>query len=254
MCHSAFAAHWQVLGFATIPSVVLWGHMQRREFISLLSGSAIGWPLVVHAQSATPIIGFFNGQTAANFQYLVAAFLRGLKEKGFVDGQNVTIEYVWANGRPDQLPELASALVSRRPTMIVAAGGAHVAAIDATKTIPIVATFGGDPVKQGFVASLNHPGGNVTGAVVFSTDLEAKRLQLIDEIAPRGTTIGYLFDPKVDDADLARQALEAAAQTAGREVRIVRASADPELENAFVTLAEAHVGGLVVASNPLFNN
>ena len=128
------------------------------------------------------------------------------------------------------------------------------AAIDATKTIPIVATFGGDPVKQGFVASLNHPGGNVTGAVVFSTDLEAKRLQLIDEIAPRGTTIGYLFDPKVDDADLARQALEAAAQTAGREVRIVRASADPELENAFVTLAEAHVGGLVVASNPLFNN
>ena len=93
MCHSAFAAHWQVLGFATIPSVVLWGHMQRREFIGLLSGSAIGWPLVVHAQSATPIIGFFNGQTAANFQYLVAAFLRGLKEKGFVDGQNVTIEY-----------------------------------------------------------------------------------------------------------------------------------------------------------------
>ena len=228
--------------------------MQRREFIRLLSGSAIGLPLAVHAQTATPIIGFFNGQTAANFQYLVAAFLRGLKEKGLVEAQNVTIEYVWANGHFDQLPELAAELVRRQPAVIVATGGAHVAAIGATKTIPIVATFGGDPVKQGFVASLNHPGGNVTGAVVFSTDLEEKRLQLIDEIAPRGTTIGYLFDPKVDDADLERQVLEAAARTAGREVRIVQASADAELENAFATLAEAHVGGLVVASNPLFNN
>jgi putative tryptophan/tyrosine transport system substrate-binding protein len=228
--------------------------MRRREFISLLSGSAISWPLAVHAQTATPIIGFFNGQTAANFQYLVAAFLRGLKEKGFVEGQNVTIEYVWANGRPDLLPELAGDLVSRRPTVIVATGGAHVAAIGATKIIPIVASFGGDPVKQGYVASLNHPGGNVTGAVVFSTDLEAKRLQLINEITPRETIIGYLFDPKIDDADLARQALEAAARTSGREVWIVQASADAELENAFATLAEAHVGGLVVASNPLFNN
>ena len=115
------------------------GHMQRRAFITLLGGSAIGWPLALHAQAAKPIIGFFNGQTATNFQYLVAAFLRGLKEKGFVEGQNVTIEYVWANGRFDLLPELAGDLVSHRPTVIVAAGGAHVAAIGATKTIPIVA-------------------------------------------------------------------------------------------------------------------
>ena len=181
--------------------------MQRREFITLLGGAAIGWPLVVHAQSATPIIGFFNGQTATNFQYLVAAFLRGLKEKGFVEGQNVTIEYVWANGHFDQLPELAADLVRRQPAVIVATGGANVAAIAATKTIPIVATFGGDPVKQGFVASLNHPGGNVTGAIVFSSELEAKRLELIDEIVPRGRTVGYLFDPNIEIADLERQRL-----------------------------------------------
>lgn len=228
--------------------------MQRRDFITLLGGTAMVWPVAVRAQTATPIIGFFNGQTAANFQYLVAAFLRGLKEKGFVEGQNVIIEYVWANGNFDQLPELAADLVRRQPAIIVATGGAIVAAIAATKNIPIVATFGGDPVKQGFVPSLNHPGGNVTGSIVFSSELEAKRLELINEIVPRGMTVGYLFDPNIEMADLERQALEVAARTAGREVRIVQASADAELENAFATLAEAHVGGLVVASNPLFNN
>ena len=229
--------------------------MRRREFIALLGGTAIAWPLRARAQQPTmPVIGFINGQAAASFQYLVAGFQRGLNEQGFVEGQNVTIEYRWANGHPDLLPELVADIVRHKPAVIVATGGAHIAAIAAIKTIPIVASFGGDPVKQGYVASLNHPGGNVTGANVFSSDLEAKRLELINEIAPRGAVIGYLFDPNIDTGDLERPALEAAARTVGREVRIAQASSDAELENAFATLKEAHIGGLVVASNPLFNN
>jgi putative ABC transport system substrate-binding protein len=228
--------------------------VKRRAFITLLGGATIGWPLTAQTQSAMPVIGFLNGQTAAGFTYLVAAFQHGLNEQGFVDGQNVKIEYQWANGHLDQVPGLAADLLRRQPAVIVAAGGANVAAIAATKTIPIVATFGGDPVKQGFVASLNHPGGNVTGVNAFSSDLEAKRLELIHEIAPQGSVIGYLFDPNIDMAELERHALEAAARTEGREVRIVPASADTELETAFATLAEAHVGGLVVSSTPLFIN
>ena len=228
--------------------------MQRRAFITLLSGAAVTWPSAARAQQAgMPVIGFINGQAAASFQYLVAGFQRGLNEQGFVEGQNVTIDYRWANGHLDLLPELVADLLRHQPAVIVATGGAHIAVI-AIKTIPIVASFGGDPVKQGYVASLNRPGGNVTGANVFSSDLEAKRLELINEIAPRGTVIGYLFDPNIDTADLERSALEAAARTVGREVRVAQASSDAELENAFATLAEAHVGGLVVASNPLFNN
>jgi putative ABC transport system substrate-binding protein len=227
----------------------------RREFIGVVGSTAIAWPFAAHAQQAAiPVIGFLNGQTAAAFTYLVAAFQHGLNEQGFVEGQNVKIEYRWANGHLDQAPELAADLVSRQPAVIVAAGGANVAAIAATKTIPVVTAFGGDPVKEGYIASLNHAGGNVTGAIVFSSELEAKRLELINEIVPRGRTVGYLFDPNIEMADLQRQALEAAALTAGREVRIVQASADAELEYAFATLAEAQVGGLVVASNPLFNS
>ena len=124
----------------------------------------------------------------------------------------------------------------------------------ATKTIPVVVSFGGDPVKLGYVASLNHPGGNVTGVTVFSTDLEAKRLELMNEILPRGATIGYLYDPNIDFADVGRRNVETAARTIGREVRIVEASKDADLEKAFATLAEAHVGGIVMAGNPVFNN
>jgi putative tryptophan/tyrosine transport system substrate-binding protein len=128
------------------------------------------------------------------------------------------------------------------------------AAINATKTIPIVVSFGGDPVKLGYVASLNHPGGNVTGATVFSTDLEAKRLELINEVVPRGEIIGYLFDPNIDFADVGRREVETAARRIGRDIRIVEVSKDPDLEKAFATVAQLHVGGVLMAANPLFNN
>jgi putative ABC transport system substrate-binding protein len=157
------------------------------------------------------LIAFLNGQTAAGFTHLVAAFKQGLSENGFVEGQNVRIEYKWADRHPDQLPELAAELVRLRPDVVVGTGGAHMAAVAATKTIPVVVSFGGDPVKLGYVASLNHPGGNVTGVTVFSTDLETKRLELINEIAPRGATIGYLYDPNIDFADIGRHNVESAA-------------------------------------------
>jgi putative ABC transport system substrate-binding protein len=137
--------------------------MRRREFITLVGGAAAGWPLIARAQqSAMPLVGFLNAQTAAGYTHLVAAFKQSLNENGFVEGQNVTIEYKWADAHLDQLPELAAELVRLRPDVLVGTGGAHIAAIAATKTIPVVVSFGGDPVKLGYVASLNKPGGNVT--------------------------------------------------------------------------------------------
>ena len=149
--------------------------MRRRDFIKAIACWATGWPLAVRAQQQTPLVAFLNAQTAAGYTHLVAAFKQGLNETGFVEGQNATIEYRWADQHFDRLPELAAELVRRQPAVLVATGGAP-AAINATRTIPIVISFGGDPVRLGYVASLNHPGGNVTGATIFSADLEAKSL------------------------------------------------------------------------------
>ena len=227
--------------------------MRRREFIMLL-GAAATCPIAARAQLQTPVVAFLNAQTAAGFAHLVAAFKQGLNETGFVEGQNVTIEYRWADQQFDRLPELADALIRRRPTVLVGTGGAHMAVIAATKTIPIVVSFGGDLVKLGYVASLNHPGGNVTGVAVFSSDLEAKRLELMNEVVPRGEIISYLFDPNIDIADDDRREVETAARRIGRDIRIVEIRQDADLEKAVTTLAEAHVGGVVMAANPLFNN
>jgi len=227
--------------------------MRRRELITLIGGSA-AWPLVARAQQQTPLIGFLNGQTAAGYTHLVSAFTQGLNETGFVGGQNVTIEYRWADQHFDRLPELAADLVRRQPTVLVATGGAQVAAIAATKTIPIVAGFGGDPVRLGYVASLNHPSGNVTGVTIFSADLEAKRLELINEVVPRGEIIGYLFAPNFDYSDVQRREVESAAQRIRRDIQIVEVSKDADLEKAFTILAELKVGGVLMASNSLFNN
>jgi putative ABC transport system substrate-binding protein len=228
--------------------------MRRREFIKLLGGAATAWPLAARAQQQTPLVAFLNGQTAAGYTHIVAAFKQGLNETGFVEGQNVTIEYRWADQHVDRLPELAADLVRIHPTVLVATGGSQAAVIAATKTIPIVMSSGGDPVKLGYVASLNHPGGNVTGVTIFSADLEAKRLELMNEILPRGATIGYLYDPNFEFADVGRRNAETAARTIGREVRIVEATKDADLETAFVTFAEAHVGGVVMAASALTNN
>src|SRR5271166_1963120 len=227
--------------------------MKRRQFIALLGGAAAAWPLAAHAQQpAMPVIGFLNAQKAAGFQHLVAAFQRGLNEVGFVEGQNVAIEYRWADGHIDRLPALANELIRRRVAVIVATGGANPAQV-ATASIPIVASFGGDPVRLGHVVSLNRPGGNITGMIVLSFDLEAKRLELLHELVPRGS-IGVLLDPAFDWADLQQRVAETAAATIGREIRIAEASSDADLEKAFAILADAHVAGVVVTGGPLFYN
>ena len=228
--------------------------MRRRDFLKAIAGLGAVWPLTARAQQQIPLVGFLNGQTAAGYTHLVAAFKQGLNETGFVEGQNVTIEYRWADNRLDQLPEFAAELIRLRPDVLVGTGGANAAAMAATKTIPVVVSFGGDPVKLGYVASLNHPGGNVTGVTIFSADLEAKRLELMNEILPRGATIGYLYDPNFDFADVGRRNVETAARTIGREVRIVEARRDADLEKAFATLTETHVGGVVMAASALTNN
>jgi putative ABC transport system substrate-binding protein len=228
--------------------------MRRRDFIKAIACWATGWPLAARAQQQMPLVAFLNGQTAAGYTHLVAAFKHGLNETGFVEGQNVTIEYRWADQHFDRLPELAADLVRRQPAVLVATGGAQRAVIAATKTIPIVAGFGGDPVRLGYVASLNHPSGNVTGVTIFSTDLEAKRLELINEVVPRGKTIGYLFAPNFDYSDAGRREVETAARRIGRDIRIVEVSKDADLEKAFAAVSELHVGGVLIAANSLFNN
>ena len=179
--------------------------IRRREFITLLGGAA-AWPLAAHAQQTTmPVIGFLNAQTPGDVSYLVAAFHHGLNEGGFVEGQNVAIEYRWAERQTERLPALTADLIYRRVSVIVAGGGATVAAIATTGTIPIpiVASFGGDPVKLGYAESLNRPGKNVTGVGVSSIDLEAKRLELLHELVPSGLiavlSIGDLFRTPKDN-------------------------------------------------------
>lgn len=229
--------------------------MRRREFIGLIGGAAATWPLAARTQQvAMPIVGFLNAQTAAGFQHLVAAFKLGLNEVGFVEGQNVAIEYRWADGYPDQLPTLVDELVRLHVAVIVATGGAHAEAKITNAGIPVVASFGGDPIRLGYVASLNRPGGNVTGMTVFTADLEAKRMELLHELVPKGS-LGVLLDPTtMDGVDLQRQAVKTAALAIGREIRFAEAGTDADLEQALTTLAEANVVGVDVSGSPLFNN
>jgi putative ABC transport system substrate-binding protein len=187
--------------------------LRRREFISLLGGATAAWPIAARAQQpAMPVIGFLNAQTPAEFTHLVAAFLRGLREGGFVGGQNVAIEYRWAERQYDRLPALAADLVRRQVSVIVATGGAHVAGIASSRTIPIVCTFGGDPAKAGFVESINRPGGNVTGVTVLPTDLEAKRLELLHELVPHSALIAALLDPRFAQAEGQLKEVQSAAR------------------------------------------
>ena len=217
--------------------------MKRREFITLLGGAA-AWPLAARGQQQTmPVIGFLSGYPAESFtpeiQPYIAAFRRGLSEAGYTDGQNVAIEYRWAENQSSRLPVLAAELARRKVAVLVSTGGAAstLAAKAATSTIPIVFTTGGDPVKLGLVASLNRPGGNATGVTMLSNVLTAKRLELVNEVVPSASAIGFLVDPNNPNAAAETSDAEVGARTIGKRIVLLRASTEHEIDIAFAALA-----------------
>jgi ABC-type uncharacterized transport system substrate-binding protein len=231
--------------------------MKRREFIVLLGGATVAWPLAARAQQATmPVVGFLNSTSAASWRHLVESFRRGLGETGFIEGQNVAIEFRWAEGQYDRLPALADDLVRRRVAVFVATGGdaSGRAAKAATATIPIVFTSGADPVREGLVASFNRPGGNATGVNLLLTAIEGKRLELLREMVPTAALIAVLLNPANRMFDSQVNDVQAAARSAGQQLHILRASNDGEIDAAFAAAAELRVGALLVASDPFFNS
>jgi putative tryptophan/tyrosine transport system substrate-binding protein len=229
--------------------------MKRREFITLL-GSATAWPLTARGQQPTvPVIGFLNAGSPGPWRQQIAAFHEGLKESGYVEGQNVAVEYRWAEGQYDRLPALAADLVRRQVSVILAGGGAPVvlAAKAATTTIPIVFTAGADPVGFGLVASLRRPGGNITGVYMFTSGLEAKRLGLLHEIVPKATTIAVLVNPNYSDAENQLRDVQEAAARLGVQLVVVRANAENDFDAAFSTVVQQRSGALLVCASPFFN-
>jgi putative ABC transport system substrate-binding protein len=229
--------------------------VKRREFITLFGGAAAAWPLAARAQQPTmPVIGFLNTQSPESIPHWMAAFRQGLKETGFVEGQNVAVEYRWAHGQYDRMPELAADLVRRQVAVLAATGGepSPQAAKTATQTIPIVFTANGDPVREGLVASLNRPGGNVTGITIFGPATVTKRVQLLHELVPQGAAIAYLMNPNNPNADAELSAVETAAVSLGKEMRIFRASNEGEFEVAFTTMVQQRRAALLVASDVFF--
>ena len=229
--------------------------MRRREFISMLGGVAVAWPHAARAQQPTlPVVGFLNSESLEVWAPYVAAFRQGLKEAGYVDGQNVTIEYRWAEGQYDRLPALAADLVQQKVTVIAATGtpGA-LAAKAATSTVPIVFTTGGDPIKLGLVASLRRPGGNVTGSTQLSVEVGPKRLELARELFPGATTFALLVNPANPITATVSKDLQAVADTLGVRLHVLHASTEADFEAAFAKAAQLRAAALVIGSaDPLF--
>jgi putative tryptophan/tyrosine transport system substrate-binding protein len=229
--------------------------VRRREFITVLGGAAVSWPLSARAQqqSTMPVIGLLNSATLEAQAERLAAFQQGLKETGFVAGQNVTIDYRSAEGLTDQLPILARDLVRRQVSVMVATSTASaLAAKRATETLPMVFLTGGDPVELGLIASLNRPGGNATGVSFLVNKLVAKRLELLSELAPGAVTLGMLVDPNNPNAEPDTKDAQVAADALGRKLLVVKAAAESELDAAFATLAQMQVANLFVAGNVNF--
>jgi putative ABC transport system substrate-binding protein len=227
--------------------------VRRREVITLLGGAAAAWPLAVGAQQAPiPVVGFLRTTAAAGSTHLVGAFRQGLNEAGFVEGQNVAVEYRWADDQDDRIPGMAAELVRREAAVIVANGIAVPAVKAATATIPIVFTTGFDPVRTGLVASLSRPGGNATGVVFTTTDLATKQLGLLHELAPKAAVIAVLGDPNQPELAVELREIEAAGRAIGRQILVVKAANERELNAAFATIVQARADALLVRGSPLF--
>jgi putative ABC transport system substrate-binding protein len=231
--------------------------LKRRDFITLVGGAAAAWPLAVRAQQPVlPVIGWLNSGSPKEFVAQLAAFRRGLQEAGYREGQNVAIEYRWAEGQYDRLPALAADLVRRQVTVIAATGGSSSAlpAKAATTTIPIVFSIGDDPVASGLVASLNRPGGNLMGVTNLNTDLNPKRLELLHELVPAATIIGLLINPTNPTAETVSRALQTAAHSLGLQLHVLHASTEHEFNMVFATLVQLRAGGLVIGADLFFNS
>jgi putative tryptophan/tyrosine transport system substrate-binding protein len=231
--------------------------MRRREFISLLGGAAAAWPLTARAQQPTiPVVGFLHSSSPDGYASRVAAFRQGVNEAGYIEGRNVTIEYRWAEGHNDRLPELAADLVRRKVTVIAATTTpAALAAKAATATIPIVFVTAGDPVKLGLVASLNRPGGNLTGVTTLSVEVAPKRLEALHEIIPTATTFALLINSSSPAlAESTTRDVRASARTLGVQLHVVSATTDNEIDDAFASLAKLRAGGLVIGSDTFFTS
>jgi putative ABC transport system substrate-binding protein len=228
--------------------------MKRREFITLLGGVA-AWPLPVHAQpSGTPVIGFLSSRSPADAAYVDEPFRQGLKDAGFVEGRNVAIEYRWAENRFDRLPPMAADLVQRQVSVIaaLATSAPARAAMAATSTIPIVFQTGSDPVIDGLVASMNRPGGNVTGVTRLAVDLGPKRLELLNAMAPRIKTVAFLVNPANRIAETQQREIMEPARSLGLKLVMLKASTESELNTGFASAVQQSAGAFLIANDPFF--
>jgi putative ABC transport system substrate-binding protein len=233
-------------------------HIRRREFVVALGGAAVVWPRSARAQQqpAMPVIGFLNGGSTDGYAPMVAAFRQGLKETSYIEGQNVAIEFRWAGGQYDRVPAMVAELVRRQVAVIVAntPGAPEVKA--ATTTIPIVFLTGNDPVQIGLVATLNRPGGNVTGVTTLNVEVAPKRLELLHELIPAATVVALLVNPTSPTslAETTTRDTQGAARTLGIELHVLHASTEPDFDTAFATLAQRRAGALVIGPDPFFNS
>ena len=222
--------------------------MKRRKFIMLLGGAAVAWRLPARSEPAMPVVGFLRSTTLKPFENLVTAFRQGLKEAGFVEGQNVAIEYRYAENQIDRLPGLVAELIRRPVAVLVGDTLSAIPAKAATTAVPIVFASGGDPVSSGLVASLNRPEGNVTGVVFFGAVLAAKRLELLRRVVPTTQTIAMLVDPKSPSTEAERRDVQIAAEAIHQQLVIFDVSSGSDLETAVATLVQRGVGGLLVGA------
>ncbi|MEA2941190.1 MAG: hypothetical protein QOD09_1719 [Bradyrhizobium sp.] len=229
--------------------------MRRREFLGVLGGSAAAWSRGARAQQpALPVIGYLSSAARDRDAGRLRAFRRGLSETGYVEGHNVAIEYRWAEEKNDRLPALAADLVNRQVTVIVANNPAALPAKAATKTIPIVFTIGFDPVAAGLVASLNRPGGNLTGLTSLNLELGLKRLELMHELVPAATILAFLVNPTSPSAETQLRNMEAAVRTMGLQLHVLHASTDADFDTVFASLVQQRAGGLVIGPDAFFNS